>query len=138
MALKLHAEAALAKQGVAADEAAEVLLFADAHSLPQLKEMAKDTVLANFEAVTATEGWKQVAESPGLLQECLKASATSGSSSAAAAASGDDPNNMTVSELRRALEGKGLDCDGSRELLEKRLRGPAEEAPRKKKARAEW
>ena len=59
--------------------------------------------------------------------------ATSGSSAAAAS---DDPSRMRVSELRRTLEGKGGDCDGSRELLEKRLREPADEAPRKK-ARAE-
>ena len=116
---------------MAVDEAAELLLFADGHGYPQLKELAMDVVLANYKAVTATEGWKKVAESNGLLQECLQASVD-----AAAAATDADPNqSMTVSDLRRALEIKGLDCDGPRELLEKRLLEPDEAA--RKKARTE-
>ena len=86
---------------MAVDEAAELLLFADAHSYPQLKEMAMDVVVAKLQEVMATKGWKRVAESPALLQECLQ-DATTGGSSAAAAAS-DDPKSMRVSELRRTL-----------------------------------
>jgi hypothetical protein len=134
VALKLHAEAALAEQGVAVDEAAELLLFADGHGYPQLKELAMDVVLANYKAVKATEGWKKVAESNGLLQECLQAF-VDGGSGAAAAADADPNQSMTVSDLRRALEIKGLDCDGPRELLEKRLLEPDEGA--RKKARTE-
>lgn len=89
-----------------------------------------DVVLANYQAITATEGWKRVAESPALLQECLQA-AIGGGSSAAAAADAAGPEQMTVSDLRRALEIKGGDCDGPRELLMKRLRDP-DEGPRKK------
>ena len=108
---------------MALDEAAELLLFADAHSYPQLKELAMDVVLANLQAVMATDGWKKVAESPALLQECLQA-AVAGSGAAAS----NDPKSMRVSDLRRALEMEGGDCDGSRELLEKRLLEPRKRA----------
>ena len=121
--LKLQAEAALAEQAVAVDEAAELLLFADGHGYPQLKELAMDVVLANLQEVMATDGWKKVAESPALLQECLQA-AVAGS----AAAASNDPKSMRVSDLRRALEMEGGDCDGSRELLEKRLLEPRKRA----------
>jgi hypothetical protein len=80
------------------------------------------------------EGWKSVAESPALLQECFQAAMGAGGR-AAAAADADPEQSMTVSDLRRALEAKGGDCDGSRELLEKRLLEHGE-GPRKK-ARAE-
>ena len=50
VSLKLHAEAALAKEGVSVDEAADTLLLADAHSCPGLKETAK-VIVANFRAV---------------------------------------------------------------------------------------
>ena len=77
-----------------------------------------DVVVAKFQEVMATKGWKRVAESPALLQECLQDATTGGSSAAAAS---DDPKSMRVSELRRTLESRGLDPDGPRELLGKRL-----------------
>ena len=128
VALKLHAEAELVKQGVAVDEAAELLLFADAHSYPQLKETAKDVCVANLQAVMATEGWQKVDESNKLLREVLQSVGSVASGCTAAVDEDDDPKTMRVVQLRRALEEKGLDCDGPRELLEKRLRDPPDKA----------
>lgn len=132
--LKLHAETCLAEAGVSNNEAAEMLLFADGHSCPQLKELARDVLVSDLPAVMASEGWKRVAESPALLSECMlhMHSEFSGASAAAAAAAAPGPKSMKVTELRRALEARGLECDGSREMLEQRLLDPP---PPSKKAR---
>lgn len=130
--LKLHAETCLAEAGVSNNEAAEMLLFADGHSCPQLKELARDVLVSDLPAVMASEGWKRVAESPALLSECMLHMHSEFSLKSGAAAAAPGPKSMKVTELRRALEARGLECDGSREMLEQRLLDPP---PPSKKAR---
>ena len=121
--LKLAAEAKMAAAGISTDDAAELILFADATNCAMLKEAAMEYFVANAEDVMASEGYKQVAESPAILGEMVGALAA-GNKKRSAGSSEDDGRDfkrMRVATLRQKLDEKGLDVDGSKEMLVSRL-----------------
>ena len=65
--LKLIAEAEIVKAGIDAENAAELLMFADAHSCALLREAALEFCLAHLSLIRDSEGWKQLGESLELL-----------------------------------------------------------------------
>ena len=132
--LKLTAEAKLAIAGITTDNAAELILFADGTNCAMLKEAAMEFFVRNSQAIMASEGYEQVAESPAIMREMVDA-VVSGNKKRPAddSASGNDRDykRMRVAELRRELDSKGLDVDGSTETLLSRLKA-ADEEERKK------
>ena len=120
--LKLVAEAELASAGINVENAAELILFADGTHCAMLKEAAMDFFVANSEAVMESSGYADLKESPDLLNELLTA-ALVGSKKRSEHSGPDnrDYKSMRVSTLRQKLDDKGLDVDGSREMLISRL-----------------
>ena len=133
--LKLTAEAELATAGITTENAAEIILFADATNCAMLKENAMEFFVKNAQDVMASEGYAQVAESPAILREMVAAMA-SGSKKRPASSDSDserDYKRMRVATLWQKLDGKGLAVDGAKEILISRL----EEADTKARARAQ-
>ena len=59
------------------ENAAELLLFADAHCCALLREAAFSLCIAHPTLVSVSEGWNQLKKSPELLSELFVASHTS-------------------------------------------------------------
>ena len=110
--LKLAAEATYVESTeITFDNVMDDLLYADARNCALLKEAAMDFLVAN--SVEATEK-ASFADFPGHLSKDIfvainKAQGKSGGDDAFAA--------MSVSELRKKLDEKGLEVDGSREAM---------------------
>ena len=122
--LKLAAEAELATANITTENAAELILFADATNCAMLKEAAMDYFVKNVQDVMASDGYEQVAESPAIMREMMAAMAFSSKKRPAPADSdgdGRDYKRMRVASLRQKLDEKGLDVDGSKEMLVSRL-----------------
>jgi speckle-type POZ protein len=118
--LKLYMESVMVEKFLHVDNAADMLLLGDSHTCAQLKEAAITMIFQNqADAVMNTEGWKRVEESRALLAELLSVLATM--TKQTAGATDDDPAEQCVAELRNQLLQLGLDVDGSRETLVKRL-----------------
>jgi len=116
--LKLYVESVMVDKFLEVSNAANRLLFADAHSLALLKEAAINIVVTNLNSVRDTEGWSKVRESNRLLEELLD--------SYAPRSQGDDEiDRLDVAELRNRLQEAGLELDGSRESLVNRLKESA-------------
>ena len=101
-----------------------MILFADATNCALLKEAAMDKFVDDIEGVMASDGYEQVKESPAILAEMMAAMA-SAHSKRAARDNGDeskDYKRMRVVSLRKKLGAKGLDIDGSKEMLVSRLK----------------
>ena len=121
--LKLAAEAELAAAGITTENAADIILFADATNCAMLKEAAMEYFVTNAQAVMESEGFGQVKESPAIMAE-LMAVAFGGNKKRPASSdadSGRDYKRMRVSTLRQQLDDKGFDVDGSKEMLVARL-----------------
>ena len=74
--------------------------------------------------VMASEGFEQVAESPEIMREMMAAMSSGNKKRPASSRPNDtgrDYKRMRVSTLRQKLDGKGLDVDGSKEMLVARL-----------------
>jgi len=137
--LKLAAEAKLASAGIAVDNAAELILFADGMNCAMLKEAAMEFFVKNAQAVMASDGFQQVKESPAILTE-LMAVGFGGDKKRPASSDADsesDYKRMRVSTLRQKLDHKGLDVDGSKEMLFSRLEAAEAEARAQAEAQAE-
>mmetsp|Transcript_16833 Transcript_16833/g.36582 ORF Transcript_16833/g.36582 Transcript_16833/m.36582 type:complete len:98 (+) Transcript_16833:975-1268(+) len=87
-----------------------------------LKEAAMDFFVENSEAVMESAGYAMVKESPDLLNELLAAALVGSKKRVARSEPGDrEYKRMRVSTLRQQLDDKGLDVDGSKEMLISRL-----------------
>jgi hypothetical protein len=106
--LKLAAESEMAAVGITTENAAELILFADATNCAMLKETAMEFFMENKEAVMASEGFAQVKESPVVLTELI-AAMPSGSKKRSASSDADserDYKRMRVATLRQKLDEK--------------------------------
>ena len=137
--LKLTVEAEMATAGITTENAAELILFADGMNCAMLKEAAMEFFVKNAQAVMASDGFEQVKESPAILTELMAAgfggdkNRIASFGSFGALCSRDYYKRMCVSTLRQKLDDKGLDVDGSKEMLVSRL----EEAETEARAQAE-
>ena len=123
--LKQLAEIELATRHLSVESAADLLLLADAHSCPQLKESASELFVSKAAEVMATEGWVRLGASADLLRELVGVLASANKRARdddGEGAAADRVKRMRVSELRQALTKSGLDTDGARAELEGRLR----------------
>jgi hypothetical protein len=120
ISLKLLVEAELVESGMTVDTAADLIILGDAKNCALLKEAAVEFFAENAESVKSSTGWKNIEESFPLMKELMYV-VLSGKGSAPADSDELDYKRMRVSTLRATLEEKGLDVDGSREMLIRRL-----------------
>ena len=125
--LKLHTESYLLRKVLLPSKVARLLLMADSHSLPLLKEACMDTYILDPKTVQQSEvDWNQLQESTKLLVELLNYATTSSSDGGRKKYSSyinDGKGTIAVADeydvtsLRERLEAYDLDLDGSREML---------------------
>ena len=125
--LKLHMESYLIRKVLVPSTAARLLLLADSHSLPLLKEACMDTYILDPTTVQQSEvDWNQLQESTKLLVELLNYATTASSDGGRKRYSSyinDGKGTLAVADeydvtsLRERLEAYDLDLDGSREML---------------------
>lgn len=97
------------------DNVVEWMQFADAKTCPLLKEYAMSYFLARGRDVLKTESYKNLRESPRLMEEIMLATMDVDERY-----QGTD-GMMSVDELRAKLSSLGMDVDGSKEILLNRL-----------------
>ena len=136
--LKQLAELELAGDGtLSVRNAADMLLFAESHTCPQLKEAAMELVIANTDRVMKTKGWKErltqsaplLAEVVGEMARCrgdrkrkrYDAGSEDESDEDGDGTSARQAKRLRIHELRRRLDARGLSTDGHRNVLEERL-----------------
>ena len=118
--LKLEAEASLVNN-TAFDikNVKELLLYADSKNCALLKEAVMDYLLEHKESVLKNIRFN---DAPGSLISDVFAAIARAETVKGGSADADDDNashyhSMRISELRRLVHDKGLDVDGSREML---------------------
>jgi len=122
--LKLAAEAEMAAEGIDVDNAAELILLADGANCAMLKEAAMDYFAANAQTVMDSKGFEQVKESPAIMAELMSVALGVNKKRCFASSGADssrDFKRMRVAALRQKLDDRGLDVDGSKEMLVTRL-----------------
>eukprot|EP00978_Attheya_sp_CCMP212_P039852 scaffold211285_cov46-Attheya_sp.AAC.2 len=112
--LKIIAEQDIIASGISVDSVAELILFADAKNCADLKETAIAFFAAHPTAVKKTPGWEKLKESADILSELMDCFIPPNT---------DLPKEkkICVRDLRMKLDEKGLDLDGTREMLLRRL-----------------
>eukprot|EP00984_Skeletonema_dohrnii_P021478 scaffold10746_cov76-Skeletonema_dohrnii-CCMP3373.AAC.2 len=122
--LKLEAEAVYVKDiDITMDNAIDNLLYADAKNLALLKEAVMDFLAENTEEASEKISFSDV---PGHVMKDLMVAFSRKEKTKQGNQDGD--NNFTimrVSELRKKLDEKGLNVDGSRETMIEALTGSA-------------
>jgi hypothetical protein len=123
--LKLEAEARLVEGTTfTIENVKELLIYAESKNCALLKEAAMDYVVTNKADVIKKLSFN---DAPGtLLNDMLTAVVRSEMEYGAPAGGNNDENDissMRVSELRRKAHEKGLNVDGSREMLIAALQG---------------
>ncbi|KAL3930353.1 MAG: hypothetical protein SGARI_004506 [Bacillariaceae sp.] len=129
--LKLYIESILAEELLSPTTAPHMLVLADCHSCPLLKEHAMKMYEKSPREFMASKHWAKIEESPQLMKELLmhmtlKPSASSGTSS-----NKRKLDERDVGSLRSLLQDHKMNLDGTREMLVKRLKPlyePEEEA----------
>ncbi|KAL7547731.1 hypothetical protein ACHAWF_011019 [Thalassiosira exigua] len=114
--LKLEAEACYVKStDIDLDNMMDNLLYADAKNCALLKEAVIDFVVENDEDVLEKVSLKDMPG--GMFADLLTAMARAKKKDANAEGDGVKLSTMRVSELRKKLDEKGLEVDGSRESM---------------------
>mmetsp|Transcript_3191 Transcript_3191/g.8149 ORF Transcript_3191/g.8149 Transcript_3191/m.8149 type:complete len:119 (-) Transcript_3191:436-792(-) len=116
----MAAECALVRQNIIdVKNAAAWLQYADSKTCPLLKEYALSYFVTRARDVFKTESCESIRQCPRLLEEVMMAMQTS--LEYADKRFGDTHRLLSVNELRGELNDLGLDMDGSREMLVRRL-----------------
>ena len=121
--LKILAETKIIGAGITASNFSDLILYADARDCALLRERCVDYYVLNAREVRRHPSYARVRESAAILDELMEA--LLGRLIRRSRSSGDDDvdyETMGVNLLRRTLDGRGLDVDGSREMLVRRLR----------------
>mmetsp|Transcript_35228 Transcript_35228/g.39293 ORF Transcript_35228/g.39293 Transcript_35228/m.39293 type:complete len:212 (+) Transcript_35228:2-637(+) len=123
--LKMYVESMIIEKFLDTSNAAEMLILADSHSCPLLKEATMKLYDTNTDVVMESEGWSHIEESNRLLQELLrfaykvKQQSSTGSDDHNVV---DNVTNLDVTSLRERLLEAKLDIDGNQEILMERLK----------------
>jgi len=108
----------VASRSITVANVVECILFADAKGCALLKEYAVSVFTARSKDVMNSESFMELAKSPKLMKELMMSVVDYGGTPPM---EGDDFGMMSVITLRKRLEEKGLDIDGSKEVLISRL-----------------
>ena len=115
--LKQNLEADLIEaKFITAENAADTLVVADSLSCALLREAAMKVVVENIAKIRETRGWMLLEESNALLMEVLEQSKEDKT------VDGGDKPDTCVAGLRKRLADRGLDTDGTKQMLVKRLK----------------
>ena len=118
--LKLEAESYYVNSTkITVDNMMDNLLYADSKNCALLKEAVIDFAIENGQDIIGKISFDNV---PGSMMTDLLTAVTRKEKKKSANIGGDDLNTMRVSELRKKLDEKGLDVDGSREAMIARLK----------------
>ena len=118
--LKLEAEAYYVNStAITVDNMMDNLLYADSKYCALLKEAVIDFAIENGQDIIGKVSFDNV---PGSMMTDLLTAVTRKEKKKSANSGEDDLNTMRVSELRKKLDEKGLDVDGSREAMIARLK----------------
>ena len=113
--LKLEAEASYVKKTeITMDNMMDNLLYADSKNLALLKEAVMDYIVANRSNIIGKVSFNDF---PGHLVTDLLTAVESGDGEQSRDGVSTDYNKMRVGTLRKLLDEKGLDVDGSRESM---------------------
>ena len=113
--LKLEAEACYVKSTeVTMDNMMDNLLYADCKNLALLKEAVMDYIVANKREIIGKVSFDNV---PGSIATDLLTAMARGEAGNDTNGDNTDYSNMRVGTLRKMLDEKGLDVDGSRESM---------------------
>jgi hypothetical protein len=114
--LKLEAEACLVEGTTfSLENVKELLLYAESKNCALLKEVATDFLVNKRDEITGKISFN---DAPGnLMNDFFAAFAREPNRPGAAAIGENEYNTMCISELRRIAHERGLDVDGSREML---------------------
>lgn len=107
--MKLVAESEVASMAITTQNCADLILYADAKNCALLKEAAIDFFVANADEVMESDGFAMVKESSKIMGELMLTGL------------GKKEPSLRVGTLRRKLKERGLELDGSKEMLIKRL-----------------
>ena len=121
--LKMDVEAFLVTSNVInVTNVVDYFLFADGLDCALLKENALAVFLSRPNDIIGSEHFHDmVAKSPKLMTELLKSSIDNGRMPVSTDADSHDLKKLSVIALRQKLQQKGLDMDGSKEMLISRL-----------------
>jgi hypothetical protein len=117
--LKLEAEASIVDNtNITMENVMELLLYADSKNCALLKEAAIDYIVEN-KADVIEKNLLSFVEAPGTLVRDVLATVLRGEreDGIVAGCAGDYYSSMRISKLRKKAHEKGLDVDGSREML---------------------
>ena len=116
VSLKLEAEATYVQSTtITMDNVVDCLLYADAKNCALLKEAAMDFLVKNGGEAAERLSFDDIPSY--MMKDLLTAVHMGKTKKATSRDSGSDYSAMRVSDLRRALNKKGLDVDGSRETM---------------------
>ena len=116
ISLKLEAEAHLVQATTfTIENVKEVLIYADSMNCALLKEAAMDFVVQNKDEVMSKISFGDTI--PGTLMRDLMAAYARGDNRAVGGNGENEYNTMRIYELRQIVHKKGLEVDGSREML---------------------
>ena len=127
--LKILAESKVQQHNISIETASDLILYADAKNCPLLKEKAMDYFVLHAEEIRKSPSFERIEESTHImvgLMDALLSSRRSSTNTLRSFSLGEqdvDYGSMSVNLLRRMLEERGLDVDGSREMLIGRLEG---------------
>lgn len=102
------------------DNVVEELLYADAMECPLLREVAMKFILENAEEVIKSDSFNDILLTKEITKEIMLLAVRKPNKEDDSSGTGD--GSMSVDELRMALSQKGLDTDGSIEMLTSRLK----------------
>mmetsp|Transcript_28637 Transcript_28637/g.30781 ORF Transcript_28637/g.30781 Transcript_28637/m.30781 type:complete len:208 (-) Transcript_28637:307-930(-) len=129
--LKMFVESLIVEKFLDTSNAAEMLVLADSHSCPLLKEASMKWYDTDTNAVMKSDGWSNIVESNRLLHELLQfgnkvkqqqQSSTGSDNHNYNVVGIDDVTNLDVTSLRERLLEADLDIDGNQEILIQRLK----------------
>jgi hypothetical protein len=121
--LKILAETRIVAAGVTPENFSDLMLLADAKGCALLRERCVDHYVLNAREVRRHPSHERVRESAAILGELVDALLARPARRSRARGDEDaDYDTIGVDLLRKTLDGRGLDVDGSREVLVRRLR----------------
>lgn len=125
--LKILAEVHVVQTLICIENASDLFLYADANNCALLKERVLHYFKDNAQEIRRHPSFQKVKESTDALDQLIEALTSSREY---------DDRRMSVDMLRRKLHERGLDVDGSREMLIQRLAKWEENKEARAKARA--
>jgi len=115
VSLKLEAEACYVKTAtLTIDNMLDNLLYADSKNCALLKEAVMDFIVENRDDIIGKVSFDNI---PGSMMTDLLTAMARGTDEDDGTSDTSNYNNMRVGTLRRMLDDKGLDVDGSREAM---------------------